>query len=111
MGEVYMAETTKYVRWLDQLTNDDVTIVGGKNASLGEMIQSLKNEGVHVPGGFATTSDAYREFLTANGLTSVWHANWTRAAMKTRRNTSSTIWRAGLRPSPLRNIQSRRLCG
>ena len=63
-----MAETNKYVRWLDDLTNDDVAVVGGKNASLGEMIQSLKDEGVRVPGGFATTADAYREFLRANEL-------------------------------------------
>ena len=63
-----MAETNEYVRWLDDLTNDDVPVVGGKNASLGEMIQSLQEEGVRVPGGFATTADAYREFLKANEL-------------------------------------------
>jgi pyruvate, water dikinase len=59
---------TKYIRWLDNLTNDDVPTVGGKNASLGEMIQSLSEQGVRVPGGFATTADAYREFLEANEL-------------------------------------------
>ena len=63
-----MAETAKYIRWLDELTNDDVPVVGGKNASLGEMIQSLRQERVAVPGGFATTSDAYRQFLAANEL-------------------------------------------
>jgi len=63
-----MTETTKYVRWLEQLTNQDVAIVGGKNASLGEMIQTLKEERVRVPGGFATTADAYREYLKANEL-------------------------------------------
>jgi pyruvate, water dikinase len=63
-----MAENNRYVRWLDNLTNEDVPVVGGKNASLGEMIQSLKEQGVRVPGGFATTADAYREFLTANEL-------------------------------------------
>jgi phosphoenolpyruvate synthase/pyruvate phosphate dikinase len=63
-----MAEHNRYVRWLDNLTNEDVPIVGGKNASLGDMIQSLKEQGVRVPGGFATTADAYREFLTANEL-------------------------------------------
>lgn len=56
------------VRWLDDLTNEDVAIVGGKNASLGEMIRSLKEEGVRVPGGFATTAEAYRSFLEANEL-------------------------------------------
>ncbi|MEX2577639.1 MAG: phosphoenolpyruvate synthase [Verrucomicrobiales bacterium] len=57
-----------YIRRLDDLSNDDVSTVGGKNASLGEMIQSLKEENVRVPGGFATTADAYREFLSANEL-------------------------------------------
>lgn len=57
---------TIYCRWFEDLTNQDVSIVGGKNASLGEMIQSLGEKGVRVPGGFATTSVAYREFLTEN---------------------------------------------
>lgn len=61
-------EKTQYVRWFEDLTNEDVEIVGGKNASLGEMIRDLKEEGVRVPGGFATTADAYREFLRANDL-------------------------------------------
>jgi pyruvate, water dikinase len=68
MRETNMAETNEYVHWLEDLTNDDVPVVGGKNASLGEMIQTLKEEGVRVPGGFATTADAYREFLKANEL-------------------------------------------
>jgi pyruvate,water dikinase len=46
----------------------DVETVGGKNASLGEMISNLANLGVTVPGGFATTAAAYRDFLGANGL-------------------------------------------
>jgi pyruvate,water dikinase len=46
----------------------DVEQVGGKNASLGEMISNLSASGVCVPGGFATTADAYREFLRSNGL-------------------------------------------
>jgi len=58
----------KHIRRLDELGNDDVAIVGGKNASLGEMIRSLKEQNVRVPGGFATTADAYREFLSANDL-------------------------------------------
>ena len=47
----------------------DVSSVGGKNASLGEMISQLAEAGVRVPGGFATTADAYRDFLYQNGLT------------------------------------------
>ncbi|WP_373509899.1 phosphoenolpyruvate synthase, partial [Thiocapsa sp.] len=59
---------TDYVRWLSELGMDDVPVVGGKNASLGEMIQNLTHLGVQVPGGFATTADAYREFLAKDGL-------------------------------------------
>ncbi|MBK5965574.1 phosphoenolpyruvate synthase [Thiocystis minor] len=59
---------TDYVRWLSDLGMDDVPVVGGKNASLGEMIQNLTHLGVQVPGGFATTADAYREFLAKDGL-------------------------------------------
>ncbi|MEQ9667732.1 phosphoenolpyruvate synthase [Coleofasciculus sp. G2-EDA-02] len=58
----------QYIRWFENLTSDDVSIVGGKNASLGEMIRSLKDEGVRVPDGFATTADAYRKFLESNQL-------------------------------------------
>lgn len=57
-----------YVRWFETLTNSDVPLVGGKNASLGEMISSLKEEGIQVPGGFATTSDAYWAFLKKANL-------------------------------------------
>ncbi len=58
----------EYVVGLDQLSMDDVSRVGGKNASLGEMLQNLAPLGVSVPGGFATTADAYREFLVQDGL-------------------------------------------
>lgn len=58
----------EYVVELDQLSMDDVSRVGGKNASLGEMLQNLAPLGVSVPGGFATTADAYREFLLQDGL-------------------------------------------
>jgi pyruvate, water dikinase len=57
-----------YIINLDQLGMQDVETVGGKNASLGEMIANLSNLGVDVPGGFATTSAAYREFLATAGL-------------------------------------------
>jgi pyruvate,water dikinase len=46
----------------------NVDTVGGKNASLGEMIANLSSLGVRVPGGFATTAAAYRDFLSTNGL-------------------------------------------
>jgi pyruvate,water dikinase len=55
-----------YVVWLEELTNDDVDIVGGKNASLGEMYSNLKEKGVNVPDGFAITAKGYRRFLDAS---------------------------------------------
>jgi pyruvate,water dikinase len=53
---------------------DDVELVGGKNASLGEMIRNLAGMGVRVPGGFATTSAAYRDFLRTDKLDERIHA-------------------------------------
>ena len=52
----------------EQLRMTDVERVGGKNASLGEMISQLAGAGIRVPGGFATTAFAYREFLRHGGL-------------------------------------------
>jgi len=57
-----------YVLPFDHLRMQDVGRVGGKNASLGEMITQLNHLGVRVPGGFATTAGAYREFLNAGGV-------------------------------------------
>ncbi|MBS0612551.1 MAG: phosphoenolpyruvate synthase, partial [Proteobacteria bacterium] len=57
-----------YVIPFEQLRMKDVELVGGKNASIGEMISGLGRAGVSVPGGFATTSHAYREFLAQDGL-------------------------------------------
>ena len=59
---------TETVIWLDRIGMNDVHEVGGKNASLGEMISNLSMVGVKVPEGFATTADAYRTFLHQNGL-------------------------------------------
>ncbi|MGD8560533.1 MAG: PEP/pyruvate-binding domain-containing protein, partial [Gammaproteobacteria bacterium] len=56
------------LRWFEDLTIHNVAEVGGKNASLGEMISQLTAKGVQVPGGFATTAEAYREFLAHDGL-------------------------------------------
>src|SRR5512134_3046533 len=56
------------VAWLKDLRMSDLPQVGGKNASLGEMIGGLTQAGIRVPGGFATTADAYREFLQAGDL-------------------------------------------
>lgn len=59
---------TALVLQFEQLRMKDVDIVGGKNSSLGEMISQLADAGVQVPGGFATTAHAFREFLKANNL-------------------------------------------
>lgn len=59
---------SKFIKWFKDLRLDDVGEVGGKNASLGEMISNLTNLGIQVPDGFATTSYAYREFLEQSGL-------------------------------------------
>ncbi len=58
----------EYVIWFDSLGMEDVNRVGGKNASLGEMISGLSSAGVRVPNGFATTAFAFREFLRHNSL-------------------------------------------
>ncbi|WP_346395184.1 phosphoenolpyruvate synthase [Pseudomonas syringae] len=64
----------EYVVSLDKLGVHDVEHVGGKNSSLGEMISNLAGAGVSVPGGFATTAQAYRDFLELSGLNEQIHA-------------------------------------
>ncbi len=56
------------IRWFSDLGMDDVPLVGGKNASLGEMISNLSSMGIKIPNGFATTADAYRVFLAHENL-------------------------------------------
>jgi pyruvate,water dikinase len=60
--------TTPLTRWFDDLALADVAVVGGKNASLGEMRRALTPLGIRTPDGFATTADAYRAFLRAGDL-------------------------------------------
>ena len=62
------AGSEDYVIAFEKLRNSDVGRVGGKNASLGEMISQLAGTGVRVPGGFATTAQAFRDFLEHDGL-------------------------------------------
>lgn len=64
----WRTQMTVYIRWLDELGRGDVASVGGKNASLGEMLRNLGSQGVKVPLGFATTADAYWHFINANRL-------------------------------------------
>ena len=61
-------DATALVVPFENLRMDDVETVGGKNASLGEMISQLAATGVRVPGGFATTAHAFRQFLAHGGL-------------------------------------------
>lgn len=63
--------STQNIIWFDTLSRGDVGLVGGKNSSLGEMVQQLGSAGIKVPPGFATTSDAFRGFVKHNGLDSV----------------------------------------
>jgi pyruvate,water dikinase len=65
-----MTKDDAHVLWFEDLGSGDVSKVGGKNASLGEMVGALKEHGVELPGGFATTSEAYWAFVDANGLRS-----------------------------------------
>lgn len=65
IGEATLADQ---VVWFDQLGMGDVELVGGKNASLGEMLSNLAGAGVSVPGGFATTAEAYRDYLSKSGI-------------------------------------------
>ena len=58
----------RYIKRFNEIRAGDVAVVGGKNASLGEMVQTLARDGIPVPNGFATTAAAYRHFLAANKL-------------------------------------------
>lgn len=95
-----------YVIRLEQAGMGDVDKVGGKNASLGEMIRKLCDAGVKVPGGFATTAQAYRDFLQHNNLTDKINAllneldsNDTRALTETGQQIREWILAAQLQPS------------
>ncbi len=58
----------RWVRWFDSFGIEDVSLVGGKNASLGEMMRELSGLGIHIPDGFAVTAEGYRHFIAANHL-------------------------------------------
>ena len=63
----------RYVRWFEEIGIDDIPLVGGKNASLGEMYRELSPQGIRVPNGFAVTAEAYRDMLTAAGAWDALH--------------------------------------
>ncbi len=58
----------KFILWFRETGIKDIELVGGKNASLGEMFRNLKKKGIRVPDGFSITADAYRHFISQNGL-------------------------------------------
>lgn len=68
------ANTSSLIRWFKDIRLEDVPLVGGKNASLGEMIRELAPLGVNVPDGFAVTAAGYRYFIEANRLNEQIHA-------------------------------------
>ena len=57
-----------YIAWFDEIGKNDVLLVGGKNASLGEMYKNLSSKGIRVPYGFAVTTDAYKYFIEKAGI-------------------------------------------
>ena len=87
------------VVWFETLGRGDVAIVGGKNASLGEMVRHLTGQGVKVPAGFATTADAYWRFVDANELRGIISSalNDLEAGKITLAEAGSSIWHAFLR--------------
>jgi pyruvate,water dikinase len=68
-----MSEQANYIRWFNELTIDDVPLVGGKNASLGEMYRELTMQGIRIPNGFAITAEAYRYVLDQAGAWELLH--------------------------------------
>lgn len=63
-----VAREVRYIKWFGEIGIEDVPLVGGKNASLGEMYRELASKDVRVPNGFAITSEGYRFFLCETGL-------------------------------------------
>ncbi len=63
-----MKQISKYIRWFEDTTIEDVPLVGGKNASLGEMYRELTAEGVKIPNGFSVTAEAYRHMIESAGI-------------------------------------------
>jgi pyruvate,water dikinase len=69
MREGAMMKAEPYIRWFEEVGSQDVMMVGGKNASLGEMFRALSEKQIRVPDGFAVTTEAYRTFLEGHDLT------------------------------------------
>jgi pyruvate, water dikinase len=85
-----------FIRWFASVTAADVAIVGGKNASLGEMIRALQSEGVRVPDGYATTARAFRHFLRKNQLSESIGAALSQLDGSTKKLESTGSWIRGM---------------
>ncbi|WP_022887437.1 phosphoenolpyruvate synthase [Glaciibacter superstes] len=83
----------EYAVWFEDIGMGDVPRVGGKNASLGEMVRNLESKGIRVPAGFATTAFAYRAFVDANGIEPAIraHVQQYRAGAATLRETGEAL--------------------
>jgi len=66
--KIRMKQSAKYIRWFEEIKIEDVPLVGGKNASLGEMYRELGSQGVKIPGGFAVTAEAYWLVVKSAGI-------------------------------------------
>lgn len=75
---IVVRDEEEYIVELAEVSREDGRRVGGKNASLREMIRRLENAGVRVPEGFATTAAAYRRFLDENWCTGIWRGTFPR---------------------------------
>ena len=96
----------RYIRWFEELSMDDVPIVGGKNASLGEMYRELAPLGVILPNGFAVTAEAFRDSLTEAGAWDELHSlldgldkSDVRALAAAGRRAREIVYAAGLTPA------------
>ena len=63
-----MTTENKFIKWFDKISLLDLPLVGGKNASLGEMVSNMSQFGINVPFGFAITTEAYDKFISDNNL-------------------------------------------
>ena len=68
-----MPQQVNYIRWFNELTIDDIPLVGGKNASLGEMYRELSSQGIQIPNGFAVTAGGYRYLLAQSNAWEALH--------------------------------------
>ncbi|MGZ3747224.1 MAG: PEP/pyruvate-binding domain-containing protein, partial [Pseudobdellovibrionaceae bacterium] len=59
---------TRFIKWFEEVSIQDIPLVGGKNASLGEMFQRLSPQGVRIPPGFAVTADAFSVLIEQNNI-------------------------------------------